>query len=115
MPEMLTHDAGFEEVLWNFAHLEDNRRISLHDNPHFYAYLPASSEEYTAQFRARPMEEFGMKPNATIYILVDQPRRTFFKAGQGTRIFNNVFMLNNVMIFKGLSNVPSFIFVLTSL
>ena len=67
MPEMLTHDAGFEEVLWNFAHLEDNRRISLHDKPHFYAYLPASSEEYTAQFRARPMEELRMKQCHHLY------------------------------------------------
>ena len=112
---MLRYGAGFEEVLWNFAHLEDNRRISLHDNPHFYAYLPTSSDEYTAQFRAQPMEKFRLKPNATIYILVDQPRRTFLKTRQGTRIFSNVFMLNNVMIFKGLSNVPSSIIVLTSL
>ena len=112
---MLRYGAVFEEVLWNFAHFEDNRRISLHDNPHFYAYLPASLEKYTAQFRTHPAENFSLKPNATIYILVDPPRRIFFKARRGTRIFSNVFMLNDVMIFKGLSNVPFFIFILTPL
>jgi hypothetical protein len=112
---MLRYGADFEEVLWGFAHLEDNRRISLHDNPHFYAHLPTSSDEYTPQFRAYPMEKFRLTSNATIYILIDQPRRTFFKTRQGTRVFSNVFMLNNVMIFKGLSNVPSFIIILTSL
>jgi len=112
---MLRYGAVFEEVLWNFAHLEDNRRISLHDNPHFYTYLPASSEKYTAQFKAHPAENISLKPNATIYILVDPPRRIFLKTKQGTRIFSNVFMLNDVMIFKGLSTVPFSIFNLTSL
>ena len=113
---MLRYGADFEDVLWNFAHLEDNRRISLHDNPHFYADLPACLNEYTAQFRAHPAaENFRLEPNATIYVLVDQPRRIFLKTSQGTRIFSNVFMLNDVMIFKGLSNVPFFVFILTSL
>ena len=110
-PEVLSHTAGFEEVLWNFAHFEDNRRITLQDNPHFYSELPTSSDAYTDQFKALPVENVEMTPNATIYVLVDQPRRVFLETRRETRIFGNVFTLKDVMIFKGLSDVTSFLYV----
>jgi len=99
---MLSHSAGIEEVLWNFTQFEDERRITLHDNPHFYSDLPSSFDAYTARFRALPIENFAPKPNATIYVLVDQPRRVFLETRHDTRIFGNVFVLNDVMIFKGM-------------
>jgi hypothetical protein len=105
---MLSPTASTEEVLWNFAHFEDNRRISVQDNPRFYLDLPTSSDAYTCQFKARPLENLDLRPNATIYVLIDQPRRVFLKTRQETRIFGNVFMLKDVMIFKGLSNNLSF-------
>ena len=99
---MLSHSAVIEEVFWNFAHFWDNRRITLQDNPHFYLELPTSLDAYTAKFKARPIEHLKVKPNATIYILVDHSRRVFLETEHETRIFDHVFMLKDVMIFKGL-------------
>jgi hypothetical protein len=98
---MLSHTAGVEEVLWNFAHFDDNRRVTLQDNPHFYSELPTSPGAYTRHFKALPVENFDLKPNATIYVLVDRPRRVFLETSEQTRIFGNVFTLKHVMIFKG--------------
>lgn len=104
MPEVLSQTAGFEEVLWNFAHFEDERRISLQDNPHFYAEFPTSLDAYTPQFKALPVEKFELKPNTTIYVLIDQRRRVFLETRNETRIFSNVFTLKDALIFKGSSN-----------
>ena len=107
MPETLSHTAGFEEVLWNFAHFEDERRVTLQDNPHFYSELPTSLDAYTPQFKALPVDRFELKPNATIYVVADQRRRVFLETRYETRIFGNVFTLKDTMIFKGSSNVLS--------
>ncbi len=79
MPEILSHTAGFEEVLWNFAHFGGERRITLQDNLHFYSEPPTSWDAYTPQFKALPVDKFELKPNATIYVLVDQRRRVFLE------------------------------------
>jgi len=107
-PVMLSHTAGLDEVLWNFTQLENERRITLHDNPHFYSDLPTSFDAYTAQFKALPIDNFTPKPNATVYVVVDQPRRVFLETKHETRIFGNVSVLNDVMIFKGMFGVSFF-------
>ena len=113
---MLSPAASIEEVLWNFAQFDDDRRITLQNNPHFYLDLPTSSHAYTGQFKARPLENLKLRPNAIVYVLVDQPRRVFLETRQETWMFGNVFVFKDVMIFKGLSNVRSFLrSVLTSL
>jgi hypothetical protein len=108
---MLSPTAGIEEVLWHFAHFEDNRRITLQDNPHFYSELPTSPDDYTGQFKAHPIEYFVLRPDDTIYALVDQPRRVFLDTRRETRIFGNVFTLKDVIIFKGLSKSLFFLYV----
>lgn len=102
---MLSHTAGLDEVLWNFTQFEDERRITLHDNPHFYSDLPTSFDAYTPQFKALPIGNFAPEPNTTIYVLVDQRRRVFLETRHETRIFGNVFVLNDVMIFKDIHGV----------
>jgi len=106
---MLGRTAGIEEVLWNFTQFDDERCITLHDNPHFYSDLPTSFDAYTAQFEALPIDNFTPKPNATVYVVVDQPRRVFLETKHETRIFGNVFKSTlaqrDVMIFKSSSNV----------
>jgi hypothetical protein len=105
---MLSQTALLRQVLWNFNRFEDSRRITLQDNPHFYVNLPTAVDAYTGDFEARPVENLQLKPNATFYVLLDKPSRIFLEAGQDSRIFSNVFMLQDVMIFKGLSNILFF-------
>jgi hypothetical protein len=44
--------------------------------------------------------------NSTVYVLIDRPSRVFLETEQETRIFGNVYMLKDVMIFKGSSDIP---------
>lgn len=46
-----------------------------------------------------------------MYIRVNQLGSVFLETGRGTRIFRNIFTSMAVMIFKGLSNVPFFLYV----
>ena len=107
MPEKVSHTPGFEEILWNFVHLKDERCVTLQDNPHFYSELPTALDAYTPQFEALPVDKFELKPNATIYVLVDQRRRVFLETKQETRIFGNVFTLKDAKIFKGSFDILS--------
>jgi hypothetical protein len=106
MPEVLRRAAELDEVLWNFSRFNDNRRITLQDNPHFYLELPASVDAYTSEFRTLPVQDMQLISNSTIYVLVDRPSRVFLETEEETRIFGNVYMLKDVMIFKGSSSVP---------
>ena len=107
MPELLSRTAGFEEVVWNLAHFEDRGCITLQDNPHFYSELPTSLDAYTPQFKASPVDNSELKPNATIYVLVDQRRRVFLETRRETPNFGNIFTPQDAVIFKGSSNVLS--------
>ena len=106
MSELLSYPASFQEVLWNFAHLEKSKRITLSENPHFYLKLPTLIDEYGGGFKAFPAENLPLKRNATIYVLIDQPKLLFLETEHVSRVFGNVFRLKGVMIFKGLSNIP---------
>jgi len=98
--QVLRRAAELDEVLWNFSRFNDNRRITLQDNPHFYLELPTSVDAYTGEFRTLPVQDMQLISNSTIYVLVDRPSRVFLETEQETRIFGNVYMLKDVMIFK---------------
>jgi hypothetical protein len=54
MSEVLRRAAELDEVLWNFSRFNDNRRITLQDNPHFYLELPTSVDAYTRRIQNAP-------------------------------------------------------------
>lgn len=110
--ELLSYTASFQDVLWNFAHLEDSKRITLSENPHFYLKLPTLIDEYGGEFKAFPAKMLQLKHNATIYVLIDQPRLVFLETENVSRVFGNVFRLKDVMIFKGLSNISFYTYVI---
>ncbi|KAF8266954.1 hypothetical protein EI94DRAFT_99219 [Lactarius quietus] len=96
------------EILWNFSRYTDDRRIALRQNPHFYLNLP---DAYGAGFFKDPTKDFVLKRNDTVivYVLVDKPDlgRVYLEA-EKRRVFGNVWMPNDVMIFKGEPNlIPS--------
>ena len=94
------------EILWNFSRYKDERRIALRQNPHFYLELPTAGDAYGADFFKESTKEFRFKCNDTVYVLVDKPDlgRVYLDAEQRKSIFGNVWMPNNVMIFKGEPN-----------
>ena len=111
MSELLSHAASFQEVLWNFAHLENTKRITLSDNPHFYLKLPTLIDEYGGGFKAFPAEMLPLKHNTTIYVLIDQPKLVLLETEHVSRVFGNVFRVKDIMIFKGLSNISFYFYV----
>ena len=106
--EVLHKNSNLTEILWNFSRFKDkNRRITLSQNPHFYAWLPTSPEEYGDEFKAEPIETF--QQHARVHVLTDIQGplgRVFVEAGQNTRIFDNVWIPNNAIIFKGETDCP---------
>ena len=103
MPEVLSEDSNFAEVLWNFSRFRDEKeRLTLKQNPHFYENLPHLSEEYVDSFRCDPIEDFR---HERIYVLTDRPGRIYPDAGQVPRAFGNVWCSQNTLIFKGSSDL----------
>lgn len=81
----------------------------MRQNPHFYLDLPTSGGDYGTKYSNDSMRDFVLKRNDTVYVLVDKPDlgRVYLEveAKKQNRIFGNVWMPNNVMIFKGKPNV----------
>jgi hypothetical protein len=106
---MLPANPKSSEIIWNFTPYEDNRRVTLRQNPHFYMGLPTSADAYGSGFSKDSPKDFPVKPNDTIYVLVDKsgPGCMNLEAETGNRTFGNVWMPKEVMIFKGTSQYLS--------
>ncbi|KAH8993692.1 hypothetical protein EDB92DRAFT_374246 [Lactarius akahatsu] len=105
--QVLSSKPMSSEILWNFSRYTDDRRIALRQNPHFYLHLPTFGDDaYGTRFPKVAMKDFLLKPNDTVYVLVDKPDlgRVFLEVDSEAKIrkrtFGNVWMPNNVLIFK---------------
>jgi hypothetical protein len=94
--------------LWNFSRFKDGKRLTLKDNPHFYEKLPTSADKYDGQFRTNPIKTFH---HDRISVLTDNPRlgRVFLETAKEERVFSNVWVPKEAIIFKG-SYLSVFIF-----
>ncbi|KAH9997993.1 hypothetical protein BJV77DRAFT_787281 [Russula vinacea] len=97
--QVLSKTAGLEEVLWNFSHYRDERRLTLKQNPHFYEALPTLPDEYEGGFRRDPVETFDLKE---VHVLTDDSGmgRVILETAKETRAFGNVWAPKRAMIFK---------------
>jgi len=106
MPEVLRKSPTLEEILWNFSRFKDPRkRLTLSQNPHLYAWLPSSPEEYHGEFRTYPIETFLHTSATRVHVLTDNPGstgRVFLETPQDTRAFSNGWIPSKAIIFKGL-------------
>jgi hypothetical protein len=102
---VLRKSPTLEEILWNFSRFKDpKKRLTLSQNPHFYAWLPSSPEEYDAKFRTYPIESFLHTGITRVHVLTDNPGstgRVFLETAQDTRAFGNSWIPNKAIIFKG--------------
>jgi len=101
VPEVLNNDSKLEEVLWNFSRFDLERRLMLSQNPHFYNDLPTSSNANWGEFNANAIEgnwhTYHTKP---IFVLTNIPGRVFLELCRKPRVFDNVWNVNETLIFK---------------
>ena len=102
MPELLGDSPSLREILWNFNRFKDEKqRLTLRQNPHFYAELPTSPEAYGDSIKIDPTENFQHADE--FYVLTDNPEPVYIMTDQVSRSFGNFWCPNIAIIFKGLS------------
>jgi hypothetical protein len=98
---------GDLNVLWNFYRIKDTKKcLTLMDNPHFYAELPESGENYGRRIRIDPTENFSQADK--FYVLTDRQELVYIMTDQVTLTFGNFWRSGNGLIFKGLSALLCF-------
>ena len=100
MSEMLSDSSSLQEILWNFCRFKDEKeRLTLRDNPHFYAELPTSPEAYGDSIKIDPIEDFRSADK--FYVLTDNPKLVYIMTDRDLRSLGNFWCPQNAIIFKG--------------
>ena len=110
--EVLGDDPSLQEILWNFSRFKDaKKRLTLSENPYFYAEFPTLSGADGRSFRLDPTEDF--QSTNEFYVVSDRTKhlRTLINLAS----FNGFWCQKNAIIFKGLSILFFFPQVLMSL
>ena len=103
--EVLGDNPSLQEILWNFSRFKDEKkRLTLSENPYFYAELPLPSGADGRSFRLNPTWDF--QSTNEFYVISDRTRhvRTLIDLAS----FNGFWCQKNAIIFKGLSILFSF-------
>ena len=101
VPEVLSNSPSLQEVLWNFSRFKDeDKRLTLRENPHFYAKLPASPKAYRGGVKIDPTEDF--RHANKFYVLTDKLEPVYIMIGQVLQPFGNLWCPQNAIIFKGM-------------
>ena len=99
--EVISDNPSLQEILWNFSRFKNKKqRLTLRENPHFYANLPTSPEAYGDGVEINPTEDFQHED--VFYVLTDRPNLVCITTDQDTRYFGNFWCPQNAVIFKGL-------------
>ena len=107
VPEMLSDRSNFQEVLWNFCRLSDKKkRLTLKENPYFYAELPTLLKAYNGEsfwnsIKIDPTEDF--RRGDKFYVLTDKQELIHIMTGNKIlQSFGNLWHSENEVILKGL-------------
>jgi len=92
------------DILWIFSHYapkkpedpRDKKYLTLVRNPHFYDGHPIFPTAFVDTFKTQPTEKY----QGTIYVLTNNERRVFLDLGEKRRTFDNVWKINDILIFK---------------
>ena len=98
MPESVSDNPSLQEILWNFSCIKQEG-MTLRNNPHFYAELPTSPEEYEDSLKIDPTEDF--QDGNKFYVLTDKPELVHIKTDKVLRSFGNFWCPKDSIIFKG--------------
>ena len=100
MPEVLGKNPSLQEILWNFCCIEDKKkRLTLEENPHFYAELPALLEAHADSVKINPTEDFRHADK--FYVLTDKELIHIMTDYKILHSFGNLWRSENTIILKG--------------
>ena len=98
---VLSNSPSLQEILWNFSRFKDEKqRLTLRDNPHFYADLPTTPEAYGDNVAIEPTEDF--RHSDEFYVLTDRLELVHIMTDRDWQSFGNFWCPQNAIIFKGL-------------
>jgi hypothetical protein len=92
------------DVLWAFGRLPGEMRLTLAQNPKFYTDLHVSPGQYGGEFKSQPTDNFV--DSGRVYVLTSNASPVFFECGEKLRmierlrVFDNVWRINDILIFK---------------
>ncbi len=96
--ELFISTWNLSAILWIFSLYEDNKRLNLVQNPHFYGSLPAHA---TPVYEGKSMAELTKPYPDTIYILTNNEHRIFLDLGKRQWIFDNIWNTGGILLFRG--------------
>lgn len=110
--ELLNNDSKLQEILWNFTRFPPERRITLSQSPHFYGHLPSQNTNWS-EFDSQATEEnwHTRHPQPICVLTNTTGRRVFLELGRTPRAFDNVWSVDEILIFKS-QYLRSFFFLL---
>ena len=96
----LGDNPSLQEILWNFSRVKDTQeRLTLRENPHFYAELPTSRKGYGDSLKIDPTEDFRYADE--FYVLTDKPEMVHIMTDRISLSFGNLWCPRRSIIFKG--------------
>jgi len=100
--QYLSRSSGLPEILWYFSHyeLKDERRLALAKNPYFYNTLPTALAGYMG---TQPIEFPNDLHFSAFDVLTNDCGRVFLERNPYPRIFDNLWDVNGILIFKDAS------------
>lgn len=102
MLEVVSDSPSIQEILWNFSCFKDEKkRLTLRENPHFYAKLPTSPESYKDSIKIDPTKNFRNADE--FYVLTDRSELVYIMTDWALQPFGNFWRPQNAIIFKGLA------------
>ncbi|KAI9464398.1 hypothetical protein F5148DRAFT_176483 [Russula earlei] len=97
--QALFSTSDLPEILWNFSHLDDGKRLALAQKPHFYEGLPENVNAYVGTFHHRPKLECF---RGSLFVLKSEERRVFLECST-PQAFDNVWIISdNVSASRGI-------------
>ncbi len=99
---MLIPSFELADIHWNFILVygdNDDRGLSVTQNPHFYLGLPTLVD---GVYQGEPVAELIQPHPETIYIYTNNERRIYLEFGEMRRTFDHVWRTNDALSFKGM-------------
>ena len=104
LSELLSDSSSIQEILWNFCRFKDeNQRLTLKENPHFYEDLPFSRAA-RGSAKIGPTNDF--RRSNKFYVLTDKQELVHIMTDEVSQSFGNFWFSQNGIIFKGLDIPP---------